>query len=735
MQSLSMRRMARWWPLTPVLTGAMALVLVVGSTPAGAATPSGSRISGAAVSATPPGSITVTPSTGLLNGQELTIALSGFQNASSPLALECSTATGQPTVEIAGFAAGVSCTSPYSSFPGQGFAPPNTSSPIYVVVHTGVIGPPELGFDSGGRNAAADAASYPCPPTAAQASAGAVCEITVADPTGNTVSRPISFGTPILAHPAVAASPASGLSQGNSVTVTGTGFTPGSPGSVTECNITPGEPAGNSQFPNLGIACVPPTFGYFPPTPTAPPTSQSTAPSSGPALPYPGPYPGPPPQPPGSFPGTFVTTASGAFQSSFTVVEGNIGQTTASAAYPCPPSPANLAAGGSCVAIVGDAAGEQAQVPLGITGPPPTPSVTVAPSTNLVNGSQVGVVGTGFVPNSSGAVLECSTAPGQPTIAISGVPAPVSCSNPFNPPSTLISPSPAGSVTAEFTIRTGTVGPPATGTDSNGTDATSDAAKFPCPPTPSQLAAGSTCEIVVGDLAGDAAGAPISFSSALNTAPPGALSHAVVAIAATPDGGGYWLAQANGGIFPYGDAGFFGSGAGSRLNAPIVGMAATPDGKGYWLAAADGGVFSYGDAGFYGSAGNLSLQAPVVGIGASRDGRGYWLAGADGGVFSYGDAAFDGAMAGTRLNRPVVGIVVTPDGLGYWLAGGDGGVFTFGDASYFPRPVTGQFSTIVSAIAPHPSGPNATGGGYWLVSPTGAVSAENAPFYGELSPK
>jgi hypothetical protein len=30
-------------------------------------------------------------------------------------------------------------------------------------------------------------------------------------------------------------------------------------------------------------------------------------------------------------------------------------------------------------------------------------------------------------------------------------------------------------------------------------------------------------------------------------------------------------------------------------------MAATPDGQGYWLAAADGGVFAYGDAGFLGA--------------------------------------------------------------------------------------------------------------------------------------
>ena len=34
---------------------------------------------------------------------------------------------------------------------------------------------------------------------------------------------------------------------------------------------------------------------------------------------------------------------------------------------------------------------------------------------------------------------------------------------------------------------------------------------------------------------------------------------------------------------------------------------------GYWLTAADGGVFNYGDANFFGSAGNLKLNKPVVG--------------------------------------------------------------------------------------------------------------------------
>jgi hypothetical protein len=32
-----------------------------------------------------------------------------------------------------------------------------------------------------------------------------------------------------------------------------------------------------------------------------------------------------------------------------------------------------------------------------------------------------------------------------------------------------------------------------------------------------------------------------------------------------------------------------------------VGMAATPTGLGYWIVCADGGIFTFGDARYYGS--------------------------------------------------------------------------------------------------------------------------------------
>jgi hypothetical protein len=80
--------------------------------------------------------------------------------------------------------------------------------------------------------------------------------------------------------------------------------------------------------------------------------------------------------------------------------------------------------------------------------------------------------------------------------------------------------------------------------------------------------------------------------------------------------GGYWLAAADGGVFTFGGAKFFGSMGGKHLNAPIIGIQSTPDGGGYWLVALDGGVFSFGDAQFFGSAGAMNLNAPVVGMAA-----------------------------------------------------------------------------------------------------------------------
>jgi hypothetical protein len=121
------------------------------------------------------------------------------------------------------------------------------------------------------------------------------------------------------------------------------------------------------------------------------------------------------------------------------------------------------------------------------------------------------------------------------------------------------------------------------------------------------------------------------------------------------------------------------------LSKPIVGISSTEDGQGYWMAASDGGVFNYGDAGFYGSLGSVRLNQPIVGIAGNNAsiGRGYWMVASDGGVFTFGDAVFHGSHGGSHLNQPVVGMVATPDGGGYWLVASDGNYFPYGDAPSF----------------------------------------------------
>jgi len=246
----------------------------------------------------------------------------------------------------------------------------------------------------------------------------------------------------------------------------------------------------------------------------------------------------------------------------------------------------------------------------------------------------------------------------------------------------------------------------------------------------------------------------------------GGLPGPVVGMAATPDGTGYWLANAAGGVSEHGSATSYGSLAGRPLNAPITHIVGTPDGKGYWLVASDGGTFAFGDAGYYGSMGGRHLNAPVVDIAPTADGRGYWLVASDGGIFAFGDAAFRGSMGGVPLAKPVVGI--TPDGTtgGYWEVATDGGIFAFG-APYLGstgslalnRPVNGMAPTATDRgyllvasdggtfafgdAAFHGStgglplnapivglAADSASGGYWLVAADGGIFAFGAPFYG-----
>jgi hypothetical protein len=220
-------------------------------------------------------------------------------------------------------------------------------------------------------------------------------------------------------------------------------------------------------------------------------------------------------------------------------------------------------------------------------------------------------------------------------------------------------------------------------------------------------------------------GRVLSFGqlSSYQVARPGS---AVVGVTSTPDGHGYWLALAGGGVRAAGDAHSYGSMAKVHLNSPIVGIASTPDGQGYWLVAADGGVFGFGNAHYYGSAVSTHMDRAIVGIAATADGRGYWLVSAGGAIFPFGDARNFGSLSKAHLNRPIVGMAATADGRGYWMVAADGGIFAFGDAAYYGSMGQTRLNQPIVGLAA-----SADGRGYWLVAADGGVFGfGDAHFYG-----
>jgi hypothetical protein len=154
-----------------------------------------------------------------------------------------------------------------------------------------------------------------------------------------------------------------------------------------------------------------------------------------------------------------------------------------------------------------------------------------------------------------------------------------------------------------------------------------------------------------------------------------------------------------------------------HLNSPIVGMASTSTGRGYWLVAADGGIFTFGDARFYGSAGGFYLGAPVVGITTTPRGHGYWLATANGQVLHFGDAR---ALPGVVSPNPIVGLTRTATGAGLWLVASNGAVYTSGRAPY----AGGATGGLVQA-----AGIARGARGYWVaLGPSGPPLPPNSGF-------
>jgi hypothetical protein len=170
----------------------------------------------------------------------------------------------------------------------------------------------------------------------------------------------------------------------------------------------------------------------------------------------------------------------------------------------------------------------------------------------------------------------------------------------------------------------------------------------------------------------------------------------------------------------------------AQLTSDAHPLVSDPTGDGYWLAAADGGVFAFGTAKFYGSLPSEGIKPskPVVGMVAAPTGKGYWLVGADGGVYAFGSAKFDGSMGGTNLNASVVSMTALPaKGIVWTGAYSSTARYTKGDAASLAG------STYVSLRTTNTGNtPVATLTSDWgLVAAKGATGATGAT--GAIGPK
>jgi hypothetical protein len=124
-------------------------------------------------------------------------------------------------------------------------------------------------------------------------------------------------------------------------------------------------------------------------------------------------------------------------------------------------------------------------------------------------------------------------------------------------------------------------------------------------------------------------------------------------VSATSYSGGYCMLTATGAVYCFA-AGHGGElapgGAQFSMPHPATAIAATPDGKGYWAVDQHGDVYTEGTAGYAGGLGADTLNAPVVGIAAGATDDSYRMVGSDGGVFAFNTSYLGNATVNVSLS-------------------------------------------------------------------------------------
>ena len=155
-----------------------------------------------------------------------------------------------------------------------------------------------------------------------------------------------------------------------------------------------------------------------------------------------------------------------------------------------------------------------------------------------------------------------------------------------------------------------------------------------------------------------------------------------VGLAETPNGGGYNILNTSGAIYSFGNANYYGNLLDGHHPGPATALSYTPTAGGYAILTRSGGIYTFGDAGYFGNLIDHGYPGTAIGLAYTKSGRGYWILTTEGALYSFGDAGYYGNLIDRGYPGVAASLAAAKDGAGYGILTTDGGLYTFGSQPY-----------------------------------------------------
>ncbi|HEX6348401.1 MAG TPA: hypothetical protein VF160_03305 [Candidatus Dormibacteraeota bacterium] len=192
--------------------------------------------------------------------------------------------------------------------------------------------------------------------------------------------------------------------------------------------------------------------------------------------------------------------------------------------------------------------------------------------------------------------------------------------------------------------------------------------------------------------------------------------------AAPPPAGGYNILTGFGGIYSFGNAGYYGNLIDRGYPGPAIGLAETPDGLGYDILNTAGAIYTFGDAQYHGNLLDHGYPSPAVAIAVTPSGGGYAILNSSGALYTFGDAPYFGNLLDHGFPGPAVSFAYTPSGRGYSILTASGAIYSFGDAVYYGNLLDHGYPGPATGLAPSPHG-------YAILTQAGAIYTFGDAYY------